>query len=73
MKTTRLLEATTCSASWRPLLLEQQTRKEVAGVVLEPLTPSQNIRLGDYTLHVAGSGARRLHPGGPGLSSDGAR
>ena len=24
-----------------PLLLEQQTRKEVAGVVLEPLTPSQ--------------------------------
>ena len=55
------------------LLLEHQTLKEVAGVVLGELTPSQDIRLGDYTLHVTGSGARRAHPGGSCFNSDVAR
>jgi len=45
-----------------PLILENQPRGRVAGVLLEDLTPSQRIRLGDYTLSVSGGGVRR---GGP--------
>ena len=48
-----------------PLLLEHQTRNQAAGVLLQDLTPSQNVRLGEYTLRVTPSGARRLIPAGP--------
>lgn len=34
----------------------------MAGVRLEDLTPSQKIRLGDYTLNVSGIGTRRTRP-----------
>jgi hypothetical protein len=51
-----------------PLILENQTRGRVAGVLLEELTPSQKLRVGDYTLNVAGNGPRRSVPGA--VSSD---
>jgi hypothetical protein len=41
-----------------PLILENQPRGRVAGMLLEDLTPSE-VRLGDYTLHVSGGGPRR--------------
>jgi beta-galactosidase GanA len=41
------------------LILENQPKGRVAGVVLEDLTPAQKIRLGDFTLTVSGGGARR--------------
>jgi hypothetical protein len=41
-----------------PLILENQPKGRVAGVLLEDLTPSQKIRLGDYTLNISGSGTR---------------
>jgi hypothetical protein len=34
-------------------------------VLLEELTPSQNVRLGAYTLRISPSGGRRLIPAGP--------
>ncbi len=34
-----------------PLILEAQARGTIAGVVLEALTPSQKVRVGNYTLH----------------------
>ena len=48
-----------------PLILENQTKGLVAGVLLEDLTPSQRLPLGDYTLNVSGNGPRRPVPGGP--------
>jgi hypothetical protein len=51
-------------AQLAPLILEQQTKGRVASVLLEDLTPSQNVRLGDYTLRVTPSGGRRLIPNG---------
>jgi Domain of unknown function (DUF5597)/Beta-galactosidase len=48
-----------------PLILESQTKGRVAGVVLEDLTPSQRVRLGDYTLNVSANGPQRLFPGEP--------
>jgi beta-galactosidase GanA len=42
-----------------PLILEDRRKGRVAGVLLEELTPSQSVRLGDYTLHVSGGGPRR--------------
>jgi len=47
-----------------PLILENQPKGRVAGVLLEELTPSQRIRLGDYTLNVTRSG-RAQAPGAP--------
>jgi beta-galactosidase GanA len=48
-----------------PLILENQPKGRVAGVLLENLTPSQQVRLGDYTLNVIGGGPRRFAPGEP--------
>ena len=42
-----------------PLILENQPKGRVAGVLLEELTPSQNVRLAGYTLRVSGGGPRR--------------
>ena len=42
-----------------PLILENQPKGRMAGVLLEELTPAQKLRLGGYTLSVAGSGGRR--------------
>lgn len=39
-----------------PLILKNQTNKNVAGVVLGTITPSQRIRLGGYTLTIQRSG-----------------
>lgn len=36
-----------------PLILENQTKNRVAGVLLEELTPAQKVRLGDYTLNIS--------------------
>ncbi len=36
-----------------PLILEHQPKGQVEGVVLEELTPSQRVRLGDYTLNIS--------------------
>src|SRR5581483_4490890 len=55
-----------------PLILENQPKGRVAGVVLEDLTPSQKVRLGDYTLSVAPGGPRRIFPGEP-VSADAPR
>jgi hypothetical protein len=52
-------------AQLAPLILENQPKGRVAGVLLEELTPSQKVRVGDYTLSVSGSGPRRLFPDGP--------
>ncbi|HEV3197928.1 MAG TPA: DUF5597 domain-containing protein [Bryobacteraceae bacterium] len=49
-----------------PLILENQPKGRVAGVLLEELTPSQSVRLGDYTLHLSGGGPRRPLFGGGG-------
>ncbi len=38
-----------------PLILQSQPKGLVDAVLLEELTPSQKVRLGDYTLHVSGS------------------
>ncbi len=48
-----------------PMILENQPKGRVAGVLLEELTPSQKIRLGDYTLNVSPGGPRRIFPGEP--------
>ena len=48
-----------------PLILENQTKGRVAAVLLEELTPSQRIRVGDYTLNVSPGGPRRIFPGEP--------
>jgi beta-galactosidase GanA len=48
-----------------PLILENQPKGNVEGVLLEELTPSQRIRLGDYTLNVSPGGPRRIFPGEP--------
>jgi len=42
-----------------PLILEHQPKGDVAGALLEELTPSQELRLRDYTLRVSGGGPRR--------------
>lgn len=41
-----------------PLILEHQTKGNVAGVVLESVTPSQKIQLGGYTLNIQGNRAQ---------------
>ena len=41
-------------AQLAPLILENQTKGRVAGVLLDELTPSQRVRLGDYTLNITG-------------------
>jgi hypothetical protein len=46
-----------------PLILENQPKGRIAGVLLEELTPAQKVRLGDYTLNVSGNGGRRAVPG----------
>lgn len=48
-----------------PLILENQPKSRVAGVLLEDLTPSQRLRLGDYTLNVSPAGGRRPVAGAP--------
>ena len=48
-----------------PLLLENGPKGRVAAVLLEDLTPSQRVQLGDYTLNVFASRARRPMPAGP--------
>ena len=48
-----------------PLILENQPKSRVAGVLLEDLTPSQRLRLGDYTLNVSPAGGRRSVAGAP--------
>jgi hypothetical protein len=48
-----------------PLILQNQASGRVAGVLLEDLTPTQRVRLGDVTLNVSGSGPRRMFPGEP--------
>jgi hypothetical protein len=48
-----------------PLILENQPKGNVAGVLLEELTPSQRVRLGGYTLNVGPGGPRRIFPGEP--------
>jgi hypothetical protein len=48
-----------------PLILENQPKGRVAGVLLEELTPSQKVQLADYTLNVSGGGPRRIFPGEP--------
>jgi hypothetical protein len=48
-----------------PLILENQPKGRVGGVVLEELTPAERLRLGDYTLNVARGGPRRIFPGEP--------
>jgi hypothetical protein len=48
-----------------PAILENQPKDRVAGVLLEELTPSQKVRLGDYTLNVAPGGPQRIFPGEP--------
>jgi len=48
-----------------PLILENQTKSRVEGVLLEDLTPSQRIRLGNYTLNLTGFVARRPVAGAP--------
>lgn len=50
-----------------PLIVENQSKGRVAGVLLEELTPSQKVRLGGYTLNVSGGGPRRIFPGEPAL------
>ncbi len=35
-----------------PLITQHQTTGDVAGVVLESITPSQRIRMGDYELNI---------------------
>jgi beta-galactosidase GanA len=53
-------------AQLTPLILENQPKGRVAGVLLEELTPAQSVRLGDYTLRVLGGGPRRpLFGAGP--------
>lgn len=52
-------------AQLAPLILENQPKGRVAGVALEELTPSERVRLGDYTLNVAPGGPRRIFPGEP--------
>ena len=48
-----------------PLILENQPKSRVAGVLLEDLTPSQRLRFGDYTLNVSPAGGRRPAAGAP--------
>jgi beta-galactosidase GanA len=48
-----------------PLILENQPKGRVAGVVLEELTPSERLRLGGYTLNVSPGGPRPIFPGEP--------
>ena len=45
-----------------PLILENQTKKRVAGVLLEELTPAQKVRLGDYTLNISRRAAPQAAP-----------
>ncbi|MGP8243417.1 MAG: DUF5597 domain-containing protein [Bryobacteraceae bacterium] len=49
-----------------PLILDNQTKGGVAGVVLGDLTPSQKVRLGDYTLNVTAAGGRQPLPAAAG-------
>jgi len=42
-----------------PLILENQAKSRVAAVLLEELTPSQRLRLGDYTFNISPAGGRR--------------
>lgn len=51
-----------------PLILENQGKGKVAAALLEDLTPSQKIRLGDYTLNVSG-GARPAGADGRGAAA----
>src|SRR5207248_7322636 len=48
-----------------PLVLEHQAKDNIAGVLMEDLTPSQVVRLGRYTLHITSGGPRRAQPAGP--------
>lgn len=52
-----------------PLILANQAKGRVAGVLLEELTPAQKLRLGGYTLSVAGSGGRPPVAGAGGAAS----
>jgi hypothetical protein len=49
-------------AELAPLILENQGKRMVAAALLEDLTPSQKIRLGNYTLNV--TGVRTTGPAG---------
>ena len=45
-----------------PLILENQLKGQVAGVMLEELTRTQRIRLGNYTLNITPNSGRRPLP-----------
>lgn len=45
-----------------PLILENQTKHQVAGVMLEELTRAQRIQVGDYTLNISPNSGRRPLP-----------
>jgi hypothetical protein len=47
-----------------PLILENQSKNRVAGVLLEELTPAQKVRVGDYTLNVSPRGRQNAVPHG---------
>jgi len=50
-----------------PLILENQAKSRVAGAVLEELTPSQKLRVGDYTLNLTRRAARPNNPSPHGI------
>lgn len=52
-------------AQLAPLVLENQPKARVAGMLLDEATPSQKLELGDYTLNVFASRAWRNGPTGP--------
>ncbi len=53
----RLAQSYEVLSQLTPLILDNRPKGRVAGVVLEELTPSQRIRLGDFTLSVTGDRA----------------
>ena len=52
-------------AQLTPLILENQPKRRVAAVLLEDLTPSQRVQLGDYTLNVFATPPGHVRPEGP--------
>jgi len=55
-------------AELAPLILDNQPKGTVEAVLLEDLTPSQRIRLGDFTFSISSAGPRRFSPGEPAVA-----
>jgi len=55
-------------AQLAPLILDNQPKGTVEAVLLEDLTPSQRIRLGDFTFSISSAGPRRFSPGEPAVA-----